>query len=161
MSASSDTDRSRGTLERSLLAMSPKSKWAKQYRKTELERLLCESILERDRWLGSVELGKLLNVTPRTVRTYLKERRELLSGPAKIWLHLHDKDGKPVGVPELLTIEECAEHVGVSVREIRRKIWEQRRDWIAEVREQFKEDRKTAKESKQDATQDKQGKGLS
>jgi hypothetical protein len=44
----------------------------------------------------------------------------------------------------------------------RRRIWEQRRDSIAELREQFKKDRKTEKESKQDATQDRpEGRGLS
>ena len=85
-----------------------------------LEIILCEFLLENDRCPGSAELAKQLGVTPRTVRTYLKERREWLCGPEKVWLHLYE-DGKPIGEPELLTIEECARRVGITVRELRRR----------------------------------------
>jgi hypothetical protein len=111
---------------------------AKEFRQRHLEIVLCEFYLENDREPGSVELAKQLGVTPRTVRTYLKERRERLWGPEKVWYHLHDKDGKEIGKPELLTIDECARRAGLTVREIRRQFWEQRRDWIAKVREEYR-----------------------
>jgi hypothetical protein len=59
------------------------------------------------------------------------------------------QDGKPAGSPELLTLEEYAVRSGLSVRQARRRIWEQRRDRIAEVREQFKTDHKTTKERRE------------
>ena len=110
-----------------------RGKAAKRCRKSELERLVCESLVNDDRMPGTLELAKMLKVTPRTVRTYLKERREELNGPDKIWLHVY-----PGAPPELLTIEECALRTGLSVREIRRKIWEERRDRIAKIREQYR-----------------------
>jgi len=61
----------------------------------------------------------------------------------------YGKDGKPEGSPELLTLEEYAVRAGLSVRQARRRIWEQRRDWIAEVREQFKTDHETTKERRE------------
>lgn len=120
-----------------LCRLSPRSRLAKQFRKLELERFFCDYILENERYPGSVELAKALKVTPRTVRNYLRERRERLHGPAKVWVNWHGDDGKPVGPPESLTIDEFAKRTGLSIREARRRIWEQRRDWIAGVREQF------------------------
>jgi predicted transcriptional regulator len=96
---------------------------------------------------GTMELAKRLKVTPRTIRTYLKERREMLSGPEMYWLHLY-AENEPVGPPELLAIEECAKRTGLSVREIRRKIWEERRDRIAKIREQFGAGPKAPNEAK-------------
>jgi len=84
-----------------------------------------------------MELVERLKVTPRTIRTYLQERRQALNGPDRIWLHLY-VDGKLIGPPELLTIGECAERTGLSLREIRRKIWEQSRDEIERIREQYR-----------------------
>jgi hypothetical protein len=133
---------------RALCRLSPRSEFAKQFRQTELERLFIEFIVEHERCPGSVELAKALDVTPRTVRTYLRERLERLHGPKKIWVHWYGKDGKPAGSPELLTLEEYAERTSLSLREARRLIWEQRRDRIAEVREQFKTDHETTKEQK-------------
>jgi predicted transcriptional regulator len=127
-----------------LFRLSPRSRLAKQFRQLELERLFIEFIVEHERYPGSVELAEALNVTPRTVRNYLRERRERLHGPAKVWVHWHGYDGKPARPPELLTIGEYAERTGFSVREVRRLIWEQRRDWIAEVREQYRKPQETA-----------------
>jgi hypothetical protein len=124
----------------------PRSEFAKQFRQTELERLFIEFIVENERYPGSAELAKALDVTPRTIRNYLRERRERLHGAAKVWVHWHGDDGKPLRPPELLTIEEYAERTSLSLREVRRLIWEQRRDRIAEVREHFKTDHKTTKE---------------
>jgi hypothetical protein len=133
---------------KALCRLSPRSKLAKQFRQLELERLFIDFIVEHDRYPGSVELAKALDVTPRTLRTYLRERRECLHGPEKIWVHWYGKDGKPAGSPELLTLEEYAVRAGLSVRQARRRIWVQRRDRIAEVRAQFKTDHETAKEQK-------------
>jgi hypothetical protein len=91
---------------RALCRLSPRSEFAKQFRQTELERLFNEFIVEHERCPGSVESAKALDVTPRTVRTYLRERRERLHGPEKFWVHWYGKDGKPAGSPELLTLEE-------------------------------------------------------
>jgi hypothetical protein len=112
-------------------------KLAKQMRKELLELIFCESVQENRGWPGSVELAEQLGVTPRTVRTYLKERRERLCGPDKVWSHLYDEDGKPIGEPKLLSLDECAQRTGLTVRELRRQIWEQRRDRIAKVREKY------------------------
>jgi len=131
---------------KALCRLSPRSKLAKQFRKLEFERLFIDFIVEHERDPGSVELAEALNVTPRTVRNYLRERRERLHGPEKIWVHWYGKDGKPTGSPELLTLEEYAVRAGLSVRQARRLIWEQRRDRIAEVREQFKTDHETTKD---------------
>ena len=134
---------------RALCRLNPRSKFSKEFRKTELERLYIEFIVEHERYPGSVELAEALDVTPRTVRTYLRERRERLYGPEKICVHWYGKDGKPTGSPEFLTIDEYAKRTGLSIREARRQIWEQRRDRIAEVREQFKTDHKTTKERRE------------
>jgi len=114
-----------------------RGKFAKRCRQAELEQLICESLFEDRRIPGTMELAKRLKVTPRTIRTYLKERREMLNGPEMYWLHLY-AENEPVGPPELLAIEECAKRTGLSVREIRRKIWEERRDRIAKIREQYR-----------------------
>ena len=131
-----------------LIRLMPKSRLTKQFRKLQLERLFIDFIVENERYPGSAELAKALDVTPRTIRNYLRERRERLHGAAKIWLYLHHENGKQSGAPEFLTIEECAPRLGLSVREVRRKIWEQRRDFVATVRQQFKTDHKTTKEQK-------------
>ena len=114
-----------------------RGKFAKRCRQAELEQLICESLFEDRRIPGTMELAKRLKVTPRTIRTYLKERREMLNGPEMYWLHLY-AENEPIGPPELLAIEECAKRTGLSVREIRRKIWEERRDRIAKIREQYR-----------------------
>jgi hypothetical protein len=114
-----------------------RSRIGKRCRAAELERLISESLFEDDRMPGAAQLAKRLKVTPRTIRTYLKERREMLNGPEMYWLHLY-AENEPVGPPELLAIEECAKRTGLSVREIRRKIWEERRDRIAKIREQYR-----------------------
>jgi hypothetical protein len=113
------------------------SRIGKRCRAAELERLIWESLFEDDRMPGAAQLAKRLKVTPRTIRTYLKERREMLNGPEMYWLHLY-AENEPVGPPELLAIEECAKRTGLSVREIRRKIWEERRDRIAKIRERYR-----------------------
>ena len=123
---------------RALCRLSPRSEFAKQFRQTELERLFIEFIAENERYPASAELVKALDVTPRTVRNYLRERRERLHGPYKVWVHWCNENGKETGPPELLTIEEYAVRAGFSVCEARRQIWEQRRDWIAEVRERYR-----------------------
>jgi hypothetical protein len=93
-----------------------RGKFAKRCRQAELEQLICESLFEDRRIPGTMELAKRLKVTPRTIRTYLKERREMLNGPEMYWLHLY-AENEPVGPPELLAIEECARRTGLSVRE--------------------------------------------
>jgi hypothetical protein len=129
---------------RAFCRLSPRSKPTKQLRQLELERLFIDFIMEHDRYPGSAELAKALDVTPRTVRTYLRERRERMHGPAKIWVHWYGEDGKPTGSPELLTIEEYAVRAGLSVRQARRRIWEQRRDRIAAIRELHAKDQNVA-----------------
>lgn len=128
------------------MALGRKAKWAKEFRKLELERLLYEFVLENFRWPGATELAESLNVSPRTVRNYLKERRIRLNGPDKIWVHWY-ADGKSVGPPELLTIEEYARRTGRSLREMRRQIWEERKDRIAAIRELYAKDRSVEKDS--------------
>src|SRR5208283_1591366 len=113
--------------------LSPRSRFAKEFRKLQLEKLICSRILESRRDLGSVEIAQELGVTPRTVRTYLRERQETLLGPPKIWLHTHDETGKKVSV-DLLPLDECAQKLGISPRELRRRIWLERRNRIARAR---------------------------
>jgi len=132
-----------------LIRLMPKSRLTKQFRKLQLERLFIDFIVEHDRYPGSAELAKALDVTPRTVRTYLRERHERLHGPDKVWVHWCNENGKETGPPELLTLEEYAVRAGLSVRQARRRIWEQRRDRVAEAREQFKTDHKTTKERRE------------
>jgi predicted transcriptional regulator len=102
-----------------------------------MEKLLCTIVIERDRDVGSVEIAELLGVTPRTVRTYLRERRETLLGPPQIWLHTLDETGKAVSV--LLPLDQCAQKLGISTRELRRRIWMERRDRIATLRAEYKQ----------------------
>ena len=69
-----------------------RSKLAKGTRKLEMEKLIVSSAYEKDANLGASELAKELEVTPRTVRNYLAERREELFGPQRIWLHLYSDE---------------------------------------------------------------------
>jgi hypothetical protein len=138
-----------------LCRLSPRSKFAKKYRQIELERLYLEFIMEHERYPGSAELAKALNVSPRTVRNYLRERRERLHGPAQVWVHWQGDDGKPARPPEFLTVDEYAKRTGFSIREVRRRIWEQRRDSIAQVRKQFEKDSRPMEESKHSPKQGK------
>jgi hypothetical protein len=117
--------------------LSPRSKFAKEFRKLQLEHLICSSLLEHDRNLGSVEIAKELGVTPRTVRTYLRERNESLVGPRKILLQTIDETGKEVSA-ELLPLDQCAQKLGISTRELRRRIWMERRDRIAKLRAKYR-----------------------
>jgi predicted transcriptional regulator len=116
----------------------PRSKFAKEFRKLQLEKLLCTIATERDRNVGSVEIAEMLGVTPRTVRTYLRERHESISGPPTICLHNIDETGKEISV-ELLPLDQCAQKLGISPREIRRRIWMERRDRIAKLRAEYKQ----------------------
>jgi hypothetical protein len=65
-----------------------RGKLAKRCRQAELEQLICESLFDDHRIPGTMELVERLKVTPRTIRTYLQERRQALNGPDRIWLHL-------------------------------------------------------------------------
>jgi hypothetical protein len=120
----------------------PRSKFAKEFRKLQLEKLIFSHIIEKlehrqNRNLGSVEIAKELGVTPRTVRTYLSERRQSICGPRKIRLRIVDETGKTVSV-DLLPLDQCAQKLGISTRELRRHIWMERRDRIAKLRAQYK-----------------------
>ena len=88
--------------------------------------------------LGAAEIARQLNVTPRTVRNYLKERREELQGPELVYLHTHDETGWEISV-ELLPIDQVAKRLGLTLRQYKRKIWEERRDRIAKVRKEWKQ----------------------
>ena len=120
-----------------LARLAPRSKFAKQFRKLQLEHLIGSSVLEHDRSLGSVEIAQELGVTPRTVRTYLRERNETLFGPPKISLRTFGDTGKADSV-DLLPLDECAQKLGISPRELRRRIWMERRDRIAKLRAKYK-----------------------
>jgi len=139
---SQPTEDPRFEYAKAICRISPRSKLAKKFRQNEFERLFLEFIMEKHRYPGSVELAKALNVSPRTVRNYLKERRERLYGPEKVYVHWYGQNGEPMGPPELLTIDECADRLKLSVREVKRQIWEQRRDRIAELRKQFGQPKK-------------------
>jgi predicted transcriptional regulator len=62
-----------------------------------------------------------LGVTTRTIRNYWKERLERIHGPEKVYLHLHDAEAGKESV-ELLTLEECAKKLSISVAELRKRI---------------------------------------
>jgi predicted transcriptional regulator len=109
-----------------------RSKLSKAIRKLEYEKLYCTANL------GAAEIARQLNVTPRTVRNYLKERREELQGPELINLHTHDETGLEISV-ELLPIDQVARRLGLTLRQLKRKIWEERRDRIAKLREEWKQ----------------------
>jgi hypothetical protein len=113
-----------------------RSKLAKGTRKLEMEKLIISNVYERDTDLGASELAKELGVTARTVRTYLSERRREIHGPDKVYLYVHDYAAGTETV-ELLTIEEAADRIGISPRELRRKFWEERRDRIAKIRAEW------------------------
>jgi hypothetical protein len=117
-----------------------RSKLVKLIRMTAFEHILCDAILDGVHLPGSVRLGELLGVIPRTARTYLKERRERMCGPQKIWLHSYEDAEltKPVGRPELITIHEYAKRIGITVREARRQIWKDRSEKIAKLRKECK-----------------------
>jgi len=59
---------------KALWRIRPRSNLAKQSRQLELERLFFDFIVEHGRYPGSVKLAKALDVTPRTIRNYLRER---------------------------------------------------------------------------------------
>jgi predicted transcriptional regulator len=104
-----------------------RSKLSKAIRKFEFEKLYSSANL------GAAEIARRLNVTPRTVRNYLKGRREELCGPEKVYLHLRDQ-AAGTETTELLTIEDCAKRLNMTPKELNREIWRQRRDYIASVR---------------------------
>jgi DNA-binding CsgD family transcriptional regulator len=116
-----------------------RSKLSKAFRKFELEKLICSTPLGSAS-LGPAEMAKRIGVTARTVRSYLAERREELCGPPKVWLHLYSDDQHTQRIEEaaLLTLDECARRLNISVRQLRRQIWEERRDRIARVRAEWK-----------------------
>jgi hypothetical protein len=118
--------------------LKPRSKLAKEIRKLQMEKLLCTIVIERDRGVGSVEIAEMLGVTPRTIRTYLSERRQRIWGPPIIRLHNIDETGKTVSV-DLLPLDQCAQKLGISTRELRRRIWMERRDRIAKLRAEYKQ----------------------
>lgn len=121
-----------------LARRAPRSKLGKEFRKLQMEKLLCTIAIERDRNVGSVEIAEMLGVTPRTVRNYLREGKETLFGPQQIELHNIDETGKTVSV-DLLPLDECAQKLGISTRELRRRIWMERRDRIAKLRAEYKQ----------------------
>ena len=115
---------------------SPRSGFAKQFRKLKLERLIVTNVLMNGsdvRNLGSAEIAKELGVTPRTVRTYLRERNESLGVQMRIKLQTLDETGKEIS-EDLLSIDQAAEKLGISRRELRRRIWPERCDRIARAR---------------------------
>jgi transcription initiation factor IIE alpha subunit len=126
-------------LAEQLARLSPRSKFAKEFRKLQLEKLICSTILESHRDLGSVEIAEKLGLTPRTVRNYLRERRLALFGPDRVTVHWYADEAftKQTAV-EVLTMDEYAQKLGISTRELRRQIWMERRDRIAKLRAEYK-----------------------
>ena len=108
-----------------------RSKLSKAIRKLEFEKLYCTANL------GAAEIARQLNITPRTVRNYLKERRNEICGPEKVYLHLHDRAAGTERI-ELLTVEECAKRLNIAPKELNREIWRQRRDYLARVRAAYR-----------------------
>lgn len=117
---------------------SPRSNFAKEFRKLKLERLLVSNALMDGRNLGCVEIAKELGVTPRTVRTYLRERNESLGVQPIIRLETVDETGKEISV-DFLSFDQCAQKLGISTRELRHRIWIERRDRIAKLRAEYKQ----------------------
>ena|SRR6516225_12277384 len=57
-----------------------------------MKKLIIYNAYAKDANLAASELAKALEVTARTVRNYLAERREELFGPQRIWLHLYSDE---------------------------------------------------------------------
>jgi transcriptional regulator with XRE-family HTH domain len=134
-----ETSRADSGLAADFARLSPRSKFAKEFRKLQLEHLLASSILDSDRFAGAAEMAKELGVTPRTVRNYLRERRLALFGPDRVTVHWYaDEAFTNQTAVEVLTMDEYAQKLGISTRELRRRIWMERRDRIAKLRAKYK-----------------------
>ncbi len=99
-----------------LAGVSPRSKFAKEFRKLKLEKLFCSAIMSGTN-PNNAWFAEQLGVTTRTIRNYWKERL----GPEKIYLHSHNAESGKESV-ELLTLEACAKRLSISVTELRKRI---------------------------------------